>query len=68
MARRGAPGPDDFRPQRGRAYDDSLAYSPQEVQHSVLIQSTGQIVIVGWNATENVVIRYNSNGTPDTTF
>ncbi len=52
----------------GQGYDDSLPYSPEEIQHSVLIQSTGQIVIVGWNDTENVVIRYTSAGTPDTTF
>ena len=52
----------------GQGYDDSLAYSPEGVQHSVLIQSTGQIVIVAWNDTENVVIRYTSSGTPDTTF
>ena len=33
----------------GQGYDDSLAYSPEYVQHSVLIQSSGQIVVVGWN-------------------
>ena len=52
----------------GQGYDDSLPYSPEEIQHSVLIQSTGQIVIVGWNDTENVVIRYTSSGIPDTSF
>jgi hypothetical protein len=51
-----------------QGYDDSSPYSPEEIQHSVLIQSTGQIVIVGWNDTENVVIRYTSAGTPDTSF
>ena len=52
----------------GQGYDDSLPYSPEEIQHSVLIQSTGQIVVVGWNDTENVVIRYTSSGTPEPDF
>ncbi len=52
----------------GQGYADDFAYSPQYVQHSVLIQSTGQIALVAWDDTENVVVRYNSNGVPDKSF
>ena len=52
----------------GQGYADDFAYSPEGISHSVLIQSNGQIVLNAWNDTENVVVRYNANGTPDTTF
>lgn len=53
----------------GQGYADDFPYSPYQIAHSVLIQSNGQIVAVGENSDQvNVVVRYNSNGTPDKTF
>ena len=53
----------------GQGYADDFAYSPEGISHSVQIQSDGQIILVGCDEDGvNAVVRYNSNGTPDTTF
>jgi uncharacterized delta-60 repeat protein len=53
----------------GQGYANDFAYSPFQIKRSVQIQGDGHILAVGTNAAgANAVIRYNSNGTPDTTF
>ena len=52
-----------------QGYTDDFDYSPEGVRDSVLIQSDGKIVAVGQNAAgENAVVRYNGDGSVDTTF
>ena len=52
-----------------QGYADDFDYSPEGVRDSVLIQSDGKIVAVGQDANGvTAVVRYNANGSVDTTF